>query len=110
MIEQEKLYYILECARFAHSAVNYQPWHFFIVKSDNQKLLVQQAYPRERFTEAPLNIVVCADSSISWVRKSDNKNHSDSVLPRTILYQKYAVPEASGPAYGQCCTYDPACP
>ena len=77
MIEQEKLYYILECARFAPSAVNYQPWHFFIVKSDNQKLLVQQSYPREWFTEAPLYIVVCADSSISWVRKSDNKNHSD---------------------------------
>lgn len=36
MIEQEKLDYILECARFAPSAVNYQPWHFFIVKSDNQ--------------------------------------------------------------------------
>ena len=34
MIEQEKLDYILECARFAPSAVNYQPWHFFIVKSD----------------------------------------------------------------------------
>ena len=77
MIEQEKLDYILECARFAPSAVNYQPWHFFIVKSDNQKLLVQQSYPREWFTEAPLYIVVCDDSSISWVRKSDNKNHSD---------------------------------
>lgn len=32
MIEQEKLDYILECARFAPSAVNYQPWHFFVVK------------------------------------------------------------------------------
>lgn len=77
MIEQEKLDYILECARFAPSAVNYQPWHFFIIKSDKQKQLIQQSYPREWFTEAPLYIVVCADSSISWVRKSDNKNHSD---------------------------------
>lgn len=33
MIEQEKLDYILECARFAPSAVNYQPWHFFVVKT-----------------------------------------------------------------------------
>ena len=32
MIEQEKLDYILECARFAPSAVNYQPWHFFCSK------------------------------------------------------------------------------
>ena len=77
MIEQEKLDYILECARFAPSAVNYQPWHFFVVKSNKPKLLIQQSYPREWFTEAPLYIVVCADNSISWVRKSDNKNHAD---------------------------------
>ena len=77
MIEQEKLDYILECAPFAPSAVNYQPWHFFVVKSNKPKLLIQQSYPREWFTEAPLYIVVCADNSISWVRKSDNKNHAD---------------------------------
>lgn len=77
IIEQEKLDYILECARFAPSAVNYQPWHFFIVKSDKQKRLIQQSYPREWFAEAPLYIVVCAESSVAWVRKTDNKNHSD---------------------------------
>lgn len=77
MIEQEKLDYILECSRFAPSAVNYQPWHFFVIKSNEQRRLIQQSYPREWFAEAPLYIVVCADSSMAWVRKSDNKNHSD---------------------------------
>ncbi|MBQ7483419.1 MAG: nitroreductase family protein, partial [Bacteroidaceae bacterium] len=32
-IEEEKLKYILECARFAPSAVNKQPWKFRIVNS-----------------------------------------------------------------------------
>lgn len=50
---------------------------FLYCKSDKQKLLIQQSYPREWFAEAPLYIVVCADSSVAWVRKTDNKNHSD---------------------------------
>lgn len=76
-IEQEKLDYILECARFAPSAVNYQPWHFFVVKSNEQKQLIQQSYPRDWFYQAPIYIVVCVDSSEAWTRKSDDKNHSD---------------------------------
>lgn len=77
MVEQEKLDYILECARLAPSAVNYQPWHFFVIKSDKQKQLVQHSYPRDWFAGAPLYIIVCVDSAVAWVRKSDNKNHSD---------------------------------
>lgn len=76
-VEQEKLNKIVECARFAPSAVNYQPWHFLIVKSKEQRLKVQQCYNREWFACAPVYIVVCADSSAAWVRKSDNKNHAD---------------------------------
>lgn len=76
-VEQEKLDYIIECARFAPSAVNYQPWHFLIVKSEEQRLKVQQCYNREWFVNAPVYIIVCVDSSVAWVRKSDNKNHAD---------------------------------
>ena len=34
-VEQEKLDYILECARMAPSAVNYQPWRFIVVQHDD---------------------------------------------------------------------------
>ena len=77
VVEQEKLDYIIECARFAPSAVNYQPWHFLIIKSEEQRLKVQQCYNREWFADAPVYIVVCLDRSIAGVRKSDNKNHAD---------------------------------
>ena len=31
-VEKEKLEYVLECARLAPSAVNQQPWHFYVVQ------------------------------------------------------------------------------
>lgn len=106
MIEQEKLDYILECARFAPSAVNYQPWHFFIVKSDERKALIQQSYPREWFAKAPLYIVVCIDHSMGWVRNSDNKNHSD--IDAAIATEHICL-AATEQGLGSCwvCNFDP---
>lgn len=76
-IEQEKLNYILQCARHAPSAVNYQPWHFIVVKSEEHKQKVRQCYKREWFAKAPLYIIVCTDTAAAWVRQSDHKNHAD---------------------------------
>ena len=36
-VEKEKLDYILECVRFAPSAVNKQPWLFHIVSNEEEK-------------------------------------------------------------------------
>ena len=60
-VEQDKIDYIIECARLAPSAVNYQPWHFMVVISEEQKKKIQQCYNREWFAKAPVYIVVCAD-------------------------------------------------
>lgn len=76
-IEQDKIDYIIECARLAPSAVNFQPWHFLVVISEEQKQKVRECYGREWFAKAPVYIIVCADKSVAWVRKSDNKNHAD---------------------------------
>lgn len=77
LIEQTKLDYILECARFAPSAVNYQPWHFIVVKSEEQKQKIRHCYSRQWFAEAPLYIIICVDKSVAWERKLDNKSHAD---------------------------------
>ena len=60
-VETEKLDYILEAARMAPSAVNYQPWCFLVVKSDKGREKIQSCYPREWFKQAPCYIVVCGD-------------------------------------------------
>ena len=36
-VEPEKVDYVMECVRFAPSAVNKQPWKFHIVKNDADK-------------------------------------------------------------------------
>lgn len=87
-VEQDKIDYIIECARLAPSAVNYQPWHFMVVVSEEQKQNLRQCYNREWFVRAPVYIVVCADKSIAWVRKSDNKIMRISML---LLLQSISV-------------------
>jgi nitroreductase len=76
-VEDEKIAYILECVRLAPSAVNYQPWQFLVVKNDDVKRLLQECYPAKWFAEAPLCIVACTDTSQSWKRSFDGKDHAD---------------------------------
>ena len=53
-VETSKLDYILECARLAPSAVNFQPWKFLVIKSERQKENIRQCYDREWYKTAPL--------------------------------------------------------
>lgn len=76
-IEQEKIDYLLECARLAPSAVNAQPWKFILVKSPEKKALLHQCYSREWFFSAPLYILALGDTRQSWKRKPDGKDHCD---------------------------------
>ena len=55
-VEREKVEYLLECARLAPSAVNFQPWRFFVVASDARREALRRCYHREWFAEAPLCI------------------------------------------------------
>ena len=77
LVEQEKLDYILECARLAPSAVNKQPWKFMVVQSPEGKSKICQCYAREWMAEAPLYIIVCAVADEAWTRRYDGKNHAD---------------------------------
>jgi len=68
---------ILEAARMAPSAVNYQPWHFIVISDSENLADIQEVYPRNWFKEAPVCIAVCSDHSLSWKRKSDGKDFAD---------------------------------
>ena len=56
-VEQEKLDYVMECVRFAPSAVNKQPWMFHVVKNEADKAKLQECYNREWFATAPMYII-----------------------------------------------------
>ena len=49
-ITDQQLSYILECARLSPSAVNRQPWRFYVVKSPDMKAELHRCYNREWFT------------------------------------------------------------
>ena len=77
-VEREKIDYILECARLSPSACNLQPWKFYIITDPALKQKVEESYNREWFKSAPMLIIVCKDTSISWKRTtSDGKDFSD---------------------------------
>lgn len=76
-VEEEKLHYILECARLSQSAANFQPWMLYILKDEQIKSRICEAYPAKWMREAPVYIVICTDKTKAWVREYDNKVHAD---------------------------------
>ena len=47
-VEKEKIDYILECARRAPSAVNFQPWHFLIIRNEENRNKIQLSSHRKQ--------------------------------------------------------------
>ena len=76
-VEEEKLKLVLEAGRVAPSAVNFQPWHFYVIQEANQLEKFYTAYHREWFKTAPCVIVICANHEQTWKRKEDGKDHGD---------------------------------
>lgn len=77
MVEEEKMSYIIECARLAPSACNLQPWKFYIIKNKEKKEAVCACYGNSWINSAPVLIVACAEHDVSWKRKTDGKDHAD---------------------------------
>jgi nitroreductase len=75
-VEPEKLEAILEAARLAPTAVNYQPFKVFVVKTRGRKEKLKTVYPKEWFAEAPLILGVCVNHSECWTRR-DGKSYAD---------------------------------
>jgi len=76
-VEQVKLERILEAGRIAPSAVNFQPWHFYVIQEPGELSRLHQVYHREWFQSAPCVIVICGDHHSAWKRTSDGKDHCD---------------------------------
>ncbi|MDR1115976.1 MAG: nitroreductase family protein [Tannerella sp.] len=104
-VEQEKIDYLMECARLAPSAMNYQPWKFIIVKSPDKKALLHRCYNREWFTSAPMYILALGDTNRSWKRQPDGKDHCDIDL--AIAFE-HLVLAATEQGLGACwvCNFD----
>lgn len=71
-VEKNKIDKILEAGRLAPTAVNYQSQRILVLNSkenlDKLKLCTPYHF------DAPLALLVCYDSSVSWKRKCDKKD------------------------------------
>ena len=81
-VEREKIEYILEAARLAPSAVNFQPWTFLVISEGNGRKKIQESYPRDWFKSAPVYILICANHEQAWKRKCDGVDfaHVDAAI------------------------------
>lgn len=68
---------ILNAARLAPSAVNFQPWHFIVIQKNDLLKPLKKCYKREWLQSSPLIIIACADHSQSWKRSVDGKDSAD---------------------------------
>ncbi len=74
---------LFEAVRVAPSAVNYQPWHFIVVATPENKAKILESYPHEWFKTAPVYIVACGDKTKSW-KRGDGKDYIDVDLSIAI--------------------------
>lgn len=101
-IEREKLLYVLEGARVAPSACNFQPWRFLVVED---KDLMRKIAPRwVTDAHAPAVIVACGDHSQAW-RRRDGKDHCDIDIAIAVDHMTLAAAEVG---LGTCwiCSFD----
>ena len=84
-VEQEKIDQILEVAKIAPTAHNNQPQHIIVI---NEPQMLEKLKDCTAYTfHAPLNFLICYDSSKSWVRAADNKEmgHVDAAIIATHM-------------------------
>ena len=74
---------VLDAARVAPSAVNFQPWHFVVVRSEPLLEAIKSCYKREWIKSAPVVIVACGNHKESW-KRDDGKDHCDIDLSIAI--------------------------
>jgi nitroreductase len=76
-IEDEKLLAVIDAANMAPTAVNFQPFRLYIIKSDEYLSKIRECYHREWFKTAPVVLVAVGLHNNGWKRGSDGKDHTD---------------------------------
>jgi nitroreductase len=75
-VEEGKLEAVLEAARLAPTACNYQPFRIIVTSPKGRETEFKRAYNKDWFVQAPLVILVCSVPGSAWSR-GDGKNYAD---------------------------------
>jgi nitroreductase len=75
-VEEDKIQKILEAARLAPTAANFQPFRLIVISTHGREDDLRRIYSREWFVKAPLVIAGCAIRSEAW-KRMDGKNYGE---------------------------------
>ncbi len=105
LVEKEKLLYVLEAARIAPSAANFQPLKFLVITDPSILKSIQVLYHREWLVTAPAIIVAMGDHNKGWHRKADGKDFTDIDVAIAVDHLTLAAAEQG---LGTCwiCNFD----
>ena len=104
-VEEEKVALILEAARLAPSAKNFQPWHIYVARSEEALAKMNAVSPC--VYGAPVVFVVCYNKDEMWF--SDDRLRDSGYIDATIVAD-HMIMEATdlGLGSGWVLLFDPA--
>lgn len=97
-VENKKLHIVLEAARLAPTAVNYQPFQIVVIHTKGREEELNHIYPAKWFVQPPIVMCVCAVRDRAWTRK-DGKNFMD--IDATIVMD-HIILAATSVGLGTC--------
>jgi nitroreductase len=97
-VENEKIDYILECARFSPSWMNKQCWRFIIVKNTNKiKEIANCSVINRWIRKAPIILLACADPL-----QSGKKNNINYYVVDTSIAMEHIILACTELGLGSC--------
>ncbi|MEC9491299.1 nitroreductase family protein [Flexistipes sp.] len=97
-VEKDTVIRILETARLAPSAVNFQPWKVYLVSQGETRSEINSAYPKKWFENAPHVAVFTGLEGQNWKRQ-DGK---DYLMCDVTIVTDYFVLAATEEGLGTC--------
>ncbi len=97
-VEDSKLSRILNAARLAPTAANRQPFSLIVVKDEETKLKLKDAYSQEWFFTAPVIVCACALPDEAW-KRNDGKGYVDVDV---AIAMDHLILAASAEGLGTC--------
>jgi nitroreductase len=97
-VEDDKLVRILNAARLAPTAANKQPFSLIVIKNEQVKHKLKDAYSQEWFYTAPVIICACALPDTAW-KRNDGRGYVDVDV---AIAMDHLILAASAEGLGTC--------
>lgn len=96
---------VIDVARKAPSAVNFQPYTVYAVMKPENLQKVKACYHRDWLSEAPAILIVVGNKDMAWKRSADMKNYTDI---DAAIFIDHITLQAADMGLGTCwvCNFD----